>query len=119
MSIKTIVEAYYGGIARGDDWQSFIADDVTFSRPGSITKGKDAYIKATSGFLRLVEGSNVKELIVEGNKAFALVHYDLLSPKGNSDSSDVAELLAAMGGKIAVLTIVFDTAAFSEFMARG
>ena len=50
MSIKTIVEAYYGGIARGDDWQSFIADDVTFSRPGQSQKGRTRMSKPRAGF---------------------------------------------------------------------
>jgi ketosteroid isomerase-like protein len=113
------VENYYKGVAKKDGWQSLIADDIAFTRPGSSTKGKDAYVEATTRFLRMVNTSSVKELIIEDNKIFALVHYELLSPKGNRASSDVAELLTVKDGKISTFTIFFDTAAFREFMAQG
>jgi ketosteroid isomerase-like protein len=119
MSTRTAVENYYKGIAKKDGWQSLIADDIVFTGPGSNSKGKRAYVDATDRFLLVVNGSHVKELIVEGNKAFALVHYDLLSPKGNEASSDVAELLTVKDEKINESTILFDTAAFREFMAKG
>ena len=56
---------------------------------------------------------------MEGEKACVIVHYELMSPKGNSASSDVAEILVVKDGKIGSSTIYFDTAAFANFMAQG
>jgi ketosteroid isomerase-like protein len=66
-----------------------------------------------------VKASQVKEMIVEGEKACVIVHYELLSPKGNHASSDVAEILRVKNGKIESSTIYFDTVAFNNFMAKG
>jgi ketosteroid isomerase-like protein len=56
---------------------------------------------------------------MEGEKACVIVHYELLSPKGNRASSDVAEILRVKDGKIYSSTIYFDTVAFNNFMAQG
>jgi ketosteroid isomerase-like protein len=66
----------------------------------------------------LVKGLKVKEIVVEGETAFALVHYDLASPKGTPFSSDVAEFWKLKNGKLDSIAIYFDTAAFSNSMAR-
>ncbi len=76
-------------------------------------------MEGNNQFLRAVKTSQVKEMIVEGEKACVIRHYELMSPTGNSGSSDVAELLVAKDGKITSATIYFDTTAFSRFMAQG
>jgi ketosteroid isomerase-like protein len=120
MTTKEIIQKYYDGIARKDGWQNVISDDVTFGGTGvKSTQGKDAYIEATSNFLRAVKTSKVKDMIIDGDKACAVVHYELASPKGNSAGLDVAELLSVKHGKIDSSTIFFDTAAFRAFMAQG
>lgn len=119
VSTKTTVENYYSGIAKKDGWQLLISNDIAFVGPGSNTRGKDAYVEATSRFLRVVSGCSVKELVIERDKAFAIVRYDLLSPKGNTARSEVAELLTIADDKITSSTIFFDTAAFRDFMAKG
>lgn len=114
------VQSYYEGIKRKDGWQDFVSDSILFDGTGvKATKGKEAYIQVTSQFLRAVKSSQVREMIIEAERACVIVHYELISPKGNSATSDVAEILLVKDGKIDSSTIYFDTAAFNAFMANG
>lgn len=114
------IKSYYDGIQRKSRWQAFVSDDIEFSGTGvKATKGKNAFIESNDQFLRAVKAAQVKEMIVDGENACVIVHYELLSPKGNSTSSDVAEILKVKDGKIASSTIYFDTMAFNHFMAQG
>jgi len=79
-------------------------------------RGKDAYVNL--GFWKLVKGLRVKEMIVDSERAFVLVNYDLVSPKGTPFSSDVAEFWKVKNGKLDFIAIYFDTAAFNKFMAQ-
>jgi len=80
------------------------------------TRGREAYVNL--GFWKLVKGLRVKDMIVEGESAFALVGYDLVSPKGSPFSSDVAEFWRVKNGRLDSIAIYFDTAAFNNFMTR-
>jgi ketosteroid isomerase-like protein len=114
------IKGYYDGIKQKSGWQAFVSDDIAFDGTGvKATKGKAAFVEGNNQFLRAVTTSQVKEMIVEGEKAYAIVHYELRSPKGNSASSDVAEILVVKNGKIVSASIYFDTAAFNTFMAQG
>ncbi len=117
---QEILEGYYNAIKQKDGWQDFISDDILFDGTGvKATGGKDAFVEGNRQFLRAVRASQVKEMIVDGEKACALLHYDLMSPKGNTASSDVAEILTIKEGRIVSATIFFDTVAFNNFMAQG
>ena len=114
------IKGYYDSIRRKSGWQAFVSEDIEFGGTGvKTTKGKDAFIEGNNQFLRAVKTSQVKEMIVEGEKACVIMHYELLSHKGNRASSDVAEILAVKDGKINSSTIFFDTEAFNSFMAQG
>jgi ketosteroid isomerase-like protein len=117
MTTRETVQKYYDGVARKDGWQSVISDDMEFVSPGSVTQGKDAYVSATARFLSMVQGSEVKQLIIEGDRACALVDYEVVTPTGNTGNCSVAEILSAKDGKIDSSTIFFDTAAFKALMS--
>ena len=118
MQTKEIIERYYDGIAQKKGWESLISEEIAFSGAGPKTTGKSAYIEGTSRFLRAVKTSKVVTLIIEGDKACAVVRYELVSPKGKEISSEVAEILSVQDGKINSSSIFFDTAGFKEFMAQ-
>ena len=118
MQTKEIIESYYDGIAQKKGWESVISEEIIFSGAGPKTVGKTAYIEGTSRFLRAVKSSKVVTLIIEGDKACAVVRYELVSPKGKEMSSEVAEILSVRDGKIDSSSIFFDTAGFKEFMAQ-
>jgi len=116
---KEIIELYYNEINNKGDWQSLISDDITFTGPGQITHTKNAYVEATSRFLRVVKHLKINEFIVEENKACITVEYSLESPSGNTSSCEVAEVLMVKDNKIYSSCIFFDTALFRSFMAQG
>jgi len=119
ISTKEIIEKYYEAINQKGDWQTAIAEDITFTGPGQITHSKKEYVEATNRFLQVVKSLKINEFIVEDNKACITVEYNLQSPKGNTTSCEVAEVLMVQGDKINSSCIFFDTAAFRSFMAQG
>jgi len=118
-STREIITQYYDQIERKGDWQSLIKDDITFTSVGKITHDKKSYVEATSKFLKVVTSLKINEFIVEGEKACITVEYQLQSPKGNTSSCEVAEVLMVKDGKIYSSCIFFDTASFRSFMAQG
>ena len=118
-STKEIITKYYDQISQKGDWQSIISEDITFTSVGKITHTKEAYVEATSRFLEVVKSLKINEFIVEGNKACITVEYSLLSPKGNTSSCEVAEVLMVQDDKIYSSCIFFDTESFRKFMAQG
>ncbi len=57
----------------------------------------------------------MKEMIVEDDRAFVQASYDYIFPNGKSISGGVAELWKVKDGKLAALTICFDTLSFQVF----
>jgi hypothetical protein len=119
ISTREIIQQYYDLISKKGDWQSVIADKMTFTSVGKITYTKDAYVEATNRFLQVVTSLKINEFIVEDNKACITVEYSLQSPKGNTASCEVAEVLMVGDGKINSSCIFFDTASFRSFIAQG
>jgi ketosteroid isomerase-like protein len=115
MSTKETVQKYYDGVVSKGDWQSIISDNMSFVSPVGNTKGKPAYVEATTRFLGIVTNAMVKELIIEGDKTCALVDYSIVSPTGEKGNCVVAEILSTKDDKIDSSTIFFDTAAFRAF----
>ena len=62
----------------------------------------------------MIAALEVEELIVEGQKACALTHYDLQPPGDSSFVSDVAEVFAVQDGKISLYDIYFDSWPFAK-----
>jgi ketosteroid isomerase-like protein len=115
-TIKELLEEYYRGLEKKGGWGHLLSEDFLLSGtvPQEI-RGRDAYMNLS--FFKLVNGLKVKELIEDGETAFVLVSYDLVSPKGRSFSSEVAELWKAKGGELVSVAIYFDTTGFSRAMA--
>jgi ketosteroid isomerase-like protein len=112
---REILEKYYTGLSNRGDWHSMLSEEILLT--GTIAKesrGKEPFIN--NNFFKMVRGLKVKEMIVENEKACSLVSYDLMSPKGKSFASDVAEIWKVKDGKLDSLAIYFDTAAFQKSM---
>lgn len=113
---RELLTKYYDGLATKEGWKNLMTDD--FLLTGTVvkeTRGVDLY--KGNGFFRLVRAHRVKELVVEGESASALINYDLASPSGRTMSCDVAELWKTRGGKLASVAVYFDTVAFNSFLA--
>ncbi len=85
MDTKDVIQRFYDGLARKDSsWQDNLAESVAFAdASGKLgARGREAFIGSFSGFLRAVDQVQLKQLIVEGTNAAAVVSYDYVNPAG-------------------------------------
>lgn len=120
MSTKSVIEQYFKAI-HGGGWEAFITDDFVFTNSNfdNVARGKAAYVEGAGRFFRATTSVAIRQLVIEGDTACALVRYQLRSPKGNTGVGDVAEILTVRGEKLSSSAIFFDTRAFDAFMAKG
>lgn len=114
--IKDLLREYYGRLSSGGGWGELLSDD--FHLTGTIAKesrGRDSYVN--NPFFRLVRAVRAKETIAEGDSAFTVANYDLVSPKGKTMNCDIAEFWKMKNGRLCSIAIYFDTAAFNSFLA--
>ena len=101
-----VIRSYFDRLKQKKEWESLVADDIDFyqlTTPNKHTTGKVAYIEATKRFYSTIVSVEVRDLIIEGEKACALTRYELQPPKGSPFSSDVAEIFTVRNGKIVVV----------------
>ncbi|HEY7162370.1 MAG TPA: nuclear transport factor 2 family protein [Acidobacteriota bacterium] len=117
MATTETIQGYFNSLKKKGDWQSFLADDITFTSYTSPVRrlaGKDAYLEATNRFYSSIVSMEVRDIMVDDERALALTHYDLKHPSGNTFSSDVAEIFTVKNGKIKTFEIYFDSAPFPK-----
>ncbi len=117
MTTKDTIQSYFAALKEKKRWESFLSDDVvftSFTSPVKQVPGKGAFLEAAKRFYSSIVSAEVKELFVEGEKACALTHYELRSPKGDVFTSDVAEIFVVKNGKIVSFSIYFDSAPFPK-----
>lgn len=115
MSTRTTVESYFTALRDREAWPDHLAPTLTFTThasPGRTVAGRDAYLAATAGFFSMVRDVELRDLVVDGDRACALTTYTLQPPAGAPFRSDVAEVLAVRDGAIEALEIYFDTAPY-------
>lgn len=117
MRTKETIESYFSALKQQKGWDSFLSDDMTFTSfttPVKQITGRAAYLEATRRFYSTITSLEVKELLVEGNRACALTRYELQPPGGPAFGSDVAEVFGVRDGKITSFDIYFDSAPFPK-----
>ena len=110
MTTKEIVQNYLNSISNG--FESLLTDDVrftSFTSPVRGVSGKPAFVAATKNFYGKVADFELRDLMIDGDRACALTRYQVRGPKGDTFSSDVAEIFTVKSGKIDSLAIYFDT----------
>ena len=119
MNTKETIQTYFDAIHKGN-WQSLMVDDFIFinSNLDNIEYGKAAYVEGAGRFFQATTSVEIKQIIIEDNKAAIVARYQLRSPKGNTGVCDVAEIISVKDEKIASSAIFFDTKAFQGFMAN-
>ena len=118
MSARETVERYFDRLKQKSGWEALLADDIaftSFTSPNKHVEGKPAYLQATKRFYSTIAGVEVRDLLVDGDRACALTRYDIVPPNGGpAFQSDVAEVFSVRDGKIAALGIYFDSAPFPK-----
>lgn len=116
MVTRSTVEAYFDRLKHKADWESLLAEDMTFTSYASPIKklqGKGAFVSATQRFYASILSVEVGKLLVDGHNACVTTRYQLQT-RGSAFQSDVAELFEVRDGKITSFGIYFDTAPFPK-----
>lgn len=117
MTTRETIQGYFSALKQKQGWESLLADDMVFTSYTSPVKqiaGKDRFLAATTRFYSGLVSSEVRELLIEGDRACALTHYELRQPKGDIIVSDVAEIFTVRSGQIVSFDIYFDSAPFPK-----
>ena len=120
LNTKNIVQNYYKSLEEKNDvWKDLYSEDAIFSDAAQIllAEGKKSVIQSFIPFLKGVVGVKIKQLIVEGENACAIISYDYVNPKGERMSQDVSEIWKVKNNKLTKLTIYFDLTAYRNFMS--
>jgi predicted ester cyclase len=95
MTTKDTIRAYFDSLKQKSGWETFLADGMAFTSfvtPIKQVMGKSAYLESTSRFFSMITAVEVKDLIVDGDRACALTRYQLQPPGGPAIESHVAEV---------------------------
>jgi ketosteroid isomerase-like protein len=120
MNTKDIVKRYYKSLEeKSDEWKDLYSDDAVFADASKIllAKGKEEVVQSLVPFLNGVDGVKIKELIIEENKACAIISYIYVNSNKERMNQDVAEILEVKNGKLNKQTIYFDLTAYRTFMS--
>src|ERR1700752_649 len=115
MNTGDTIQAYFSSLKQKKGWEAFLSDDMaftSFTSPIKRVTGRAAYLEATKRFYSMISALEVKDLLVDGNKACALTRYELQPPGGPAFDSHVAEVFEVRDGKIVSFDIYFDSAPF-------
>lgn len=113
---RQTILGYFDQLKRKGEWETSLAEGMlftSFTSPVKEVKGRDEYLRSTVRFYSMITSLEVRELIVDGDRACALTRYQLQPPNaGAAFMSDVAEIFTVRNGKIDSLEIYFDSAPF-------
>ena len=117
MNTRDTVQAYFNRLRDKGDWKTFLADEIVFTSFGTPFKqltGRDAYVESTKRFYSMIDALEIRDILVDGDKACVLTKYDLRPPGRPIFESNVAEICEVRDGKIMSLCIYFDSAPFPK-----
>lgn len=117
MNTRDTVQAYFNSLREKGDWTIFLADEMVFTSFGTPSKqltGRDAYVESTKRFYSMIDALEIRDILVDGDKACVLTKYDLQPPGRPIFESNVAEICEVRDGKIMSLRIYFDSAPFPK-----
>lgn len=112
MTTRETIQGYFERLGQKQEWEMLLADDVVFTSltsPAERVTGKAACLQATRPFYSTVTAFEVRDLLVDGDRACVLTRYEVQPPDGAAAfHSDVAEIFSVRDGKIASFSIYFD-----------
>jgi ketosteroid isomerase-like protein len=117
MTTKAVIEGYFASLKQKKGWDSFLAEDMvftSFTSPIKQLKGKGAYLESTKRFYGGIVTFEVRDLLIDGDKACVLTLYQLQRPGSPGFESNVAEVFRVRDGKIVSFEIYFDSAPFPK-----
>jgi ketosteroid isomerase-like protein len=113
MNTKETVRRYLDSLTNG--FESLVDEDAkffSFTAPVKSLSGKTPFVAAVRNFYSKVASVEVRDLMVDADRACALTRYEVRGKDGGTFTSDVAEIFTVKDGKIDSLSIYFDTAPY-------
>lgn len=118
MTTRATIEGYFERLRQRGGWDAYLADDLVFTSltsPTKVVAGKASYLEATRRFYASIARFDVRELLVDGERACVLTRYTIQPPNdAPAFESDVAEVFTVRDGRIREFTICFDTAPYPK-----
>ena len=117
MTTRDTIRGYFDSLNEKKDWAEFLSDDLEFTSFGTPFKhvtGRAKFLESTKRFYSMIKTLTLKELIVDGDRACALVRYELQPPGGPILESHVAEVFQVQNDRIKSFAIYFDSAPFPK-----
>ena len=115
-SVRELVTEYVSaaGDGRFDRLAELVHPDATFDGPVKApTRGAEAFVQGFRNLGPIIERNDVRELIVEGDRAFVLYDFVTHTPVG---AVLCGELLTVEGGMIRSSTLIFDWRRWPEVL---
>jgi len=118
MSTRETIDHYFKALESRGAWQDAFSEDVRFTSfisPVREMNGRDAFVEGTKRFYGSIESVEVRELLVDGDRAVALTRY-VIRRLGDKPGfrSDVAEVFRVRDSRIVSFGIYFDTAPYPK-----
>ena len=117
MTTGDTILGYFNALKKKQGWETFLSDDLVFTSYTSPIKrvsGRAAYLDSTKRFYSMIASMEVRDLLVDGDRACALTRYELRPPAGPPFHSDVAEVFGVREGRIVSFDIYFDSSPFPK-----
>jgi len=115
---RETIDNYFAALRQHVGWHDLISEEVhftSFASPVRELKGRSAFLAGTKRFYASIASFEVREIMVDGDRAVALTRYTIRPGDGRPTfSSDVAEVFTVRDGKIADFAIYFDTAPYPK-----
>lgn len=104
------------GEGRLDDVARMLHPDVEFDGTAKPTRGRDAYMSGLPRLVSVLERNELKDVIVDGEKAFILYDFITATPAGAVLSGELVTFDA--DGLITKITLLFDHRRWPEVIAE-
>lgn len=103
------------GEGRLDDVREMLHPDVEFDGTAKPLAGRDAYMSGLPRLVSVLKANEIKDIVVEGDRAFVLYDFVTDTPAGAVLSG---ELLTFEDGLIRKITLLFDLRRWPEVIAE-
>ena len=104
------------GEGRLDEVAKMLHPDVEFDGTAKPTHGRDAYMSGLPRLVSVLERNDLKDVIVDGSRAFILYDFVTATPAGGVLSGELLTFDA--NGLITKITLLFDHRRWSEVIAE-
>lgn len=117
MTTRRVIEGYFDQVKEKRGWDVSLSDDIQFTiftSPVERVIDRGAVLERLKRFYSMASAVEIRDIIVDGASACALVRYELQPPRGPAFESHVAEVFEVRGDRIISFDIYFDSAPFPK-----